>query len=158
MASMKSPNVSQFQGMTSERCSGKSSTQQKVASIASRCSGRRGASVSPQFPASTVVTPCQMDGVQSLSRRVERRNGYEVNETRGHKQSVSINVVVAAAPRSAPDRRQSSILDTQVSEDSARSRERSYDQTASDDEVVGQTSSPTAVYTMDEKQTAGRRG
>jgi hypothetical protein len=45
-----------------------SSTQQNVASIGSRCAGRSGASVSPQFPVSTLVTPCQMDDVQRRSQ------------------------------------------------------------------------------------------
>ena len=69
MASRYSPKVSHVHGSTeaSER-NGRSSTQQKVASIGSRCSGRSGASVRPQLPVSTVVTPCQMDEVQSRSQ------------------------------------------------------------------------------------------
>src|SRR5207249_8811519 len=56
-----------------------SSTQQNVASIGSRCSGRSGASVSPQLPMSAVVTPCQTEDVQSRSqkRSEERRVGKE---------------------------------------------------------------------------------
>ncbi len=70
MASMYSPKVSQVQGSTAARAfTGRSSTQQKVASIASRCSGLSGASVSPQLPVRTVVTPCQMEEVQSLSQK-----------------------------------------------------------------------------------------
>ena len=48
---------------------GRSSTQQNVASIGSRCSGRNGASVSPQLPMSAVVTPCQTEDVQSRSQK-----------------------------------------------------------------------------------------
>jgi len=51
----------------SER-TGRSSTQQNVASMASRCSGRSGASVRPQLPISAVVTPCQTEDVQSRSQ------------------------------------------------------------------------------------------
>jgi len=65
-----SSKFSQLHGTTaaSER-TGMSSTQQNVASIASRCSGRRGAKVSPQLPMRTVVTPCQIEEVQSLSQK-----------------------------------------------------------------------------------------
>ena len=67
---MYSPKVSQLQRSTAARdFTGKSSTQQKVASIASRCSGRRGASVSPQLPVRTVVTPCQTEDVHNLSQK-----------------------------------------------------------------------------------------
>ena len=69
MALRYSSKFSHVHGNTpaSER-NGRSSTQQKVASIDSRCSGRRGASVRPQLPVSTVVTPCQMEDVQSRSQ------------------------------------------------------------------------------------------
>ena len=70
IASRYSSKVSQLQRSTAARdFTGKSSTQQKVASIGSRCSGRSGASVSPQLPVRTVVTPCQTDEVQSLSQK-----------------------------------------------------------------------------------------
>ena len=70
MAFRNSSKLCHVQGSTalSER-TGRSSTQQKVASIASRCSGRSGASVSPQLPVRTVVTPCQMEDVQSRSQK-----------------------------------------------------------------------------------------
>ena len=69
MASMYSAKLSQFQGSTAARdFTGRSSTQQKVASIASRCSGFNGARVSPQLPVRTVVTPCHTEDVHSLSQ------------------------------------------------------------------------------------------
>ena len=70
MASRNSPNVCHVHGSTllSER-NGRSSTQQNVASIGSRCSGRSGASVRPQLPVSTVVTPCQTEEVHSRSQK-----------------------------------------------------------------------------------------
>ena len=69
IAFMNWSKLSHVQGSTalSDR-TGKSSTQQNVASIASRCSGRSGASVRPQLPVRTVVTPCQTEDVQSRSQ------------------------------------------------------------------------------------------
>ena len=65
-----SSKFSQVHGTTDAReRTGMSSTQQNVASIASRCSGRSGARVSPQLPMRTVVTPCQIEEVQSLSQK-----------------------------------------------------------------------------------------
>jgi len=69
MASRNWPKLSHVHGSTalSER-TGRSSTQQNVASMVSRCSGRSGASVRPQLPISTEVTPCQIEDVQSRSQ------------------------------------------------------------------------------------------
>ena len=36
----------------------------------SRCSGRVGAMPKPQLPITTLVTPCQLDGVRSPSQRI----------------------------------------------------------------------------------------
>ena len=70
MAFRNSSKLCHVQGSTAaSELTGRSSTQQKVASIVSRCSGRSGASVSPQLPVSTVVTPCQMEDVQSRSQK-----------------------------------------------------------------------------------------
>ena len=69
IASRNSPKDCHVHGSTalSDR-TGRSSTQQNVASIVSRCSGRSGASVRPQLPISTEVTPCQIEEVQSRSQ------------------------------------------------------------------------------------------
>jgi hypothetical protein len=69
MASRNWPKLCHVHGRTAlSECTGRSSTQQNVASIVSRCSGRSGASVRPQLPMRTDVTPCQMEDVHRRSQ------------------------------------------------------------------------------------------
>ena len=44
------------------------STFSRVRAMVERCSGRVGAMPNPQLPITTVVTPCQHDGVRSGSQ------------------------------------------------------------------------------------------
>ena len=45
-----------------------SSTCWRVRPISDRCSGRHGAIENPQLPATTLVTPCQDEGVSAGSQ------------------------------------------------------------------------------------------
>ena len=57
------------QGTPSNSVSGAmSSTCWSVRTSSSRCSGRTGAIENPQLPATTLVTPCQHDGVSAGSQ------------------------------------------------------------------------------------------
>ena len=70
MASRYWPNVSQPHGMPS--CSavpGMSSTLSISWTSVSSVPGRTGAKPTPQLPITTVVTPCQLDGVTCLSQQ-----------------------------------------------------------------------------------------
>ena len=70
-ASRYSGNVSKHQSMPSSRASiDMPSTFSNVRTIVSRCSGWVGATVKPQLPITTLVTPCQLDGVRSPSQRI----------------------------------------------------------------------------------------
>ena len=77
--------------------SGMPSTKASRRSSVSRCSSRHGASVRPQLPMTTVVTPCHGDG---LSLRVPEELavvvGVQVDEARGHDQTAGVDL---AAPR-----------------------------------------------------------
>ncbi len=63
-----SGNVSKHQSMPASRASiDMPSTFSSVRTTMSRCSGRVGAIPKPQLPITTLVTPCQLDGVRSPS-------------------------------------------------------------------------------------------
>ncbi len=65
-----SGKVSKVQSMPSTRASkAMPSTFSRVRAMVSRCSGRVGAIPKPQLPTTTLVTPCQHEGVRSGSQR-----------------------------------------------------------------------------------------
>ena len=65
-----SGKVSKVQSMPATRASNAMpSTFSSVRAMVSRCSGRVGAMPNPQLPMTTLVTPCQHDGVRSGSHR-----------------------------------------------------------------------------------------
>ncbi len=69
-AARYSGKVSKHQSMPASRASvDMPSTFSSVRTIVSRCSGRVGATPNPQLPMTTLVTPCQLDGVRSPSHR-----------------------------------------------------------------------------------------
>jgi hypothetical protein len=71
MAARYSGNVSKHQSMPEFSASiAMPSTFSSVRTITSRCSGRVGATLNPQLPMTTLVTPCQLDGVRSPSQRI----------------------------------------------------------------------------------------
>ena len=66
-----SGNDSKHQSMpASSDSSAMPSTFSSVRAMTSRCSGRVGATPNPQLPMTTLVTPCQLDGVRSPSHRI----------------------------------------------------------------------------------------
>ena len=68
---MYSGNVSKHQSMPALSASfDMPSTFSSVRTMMSRCSGRVGATPKPQLPMTTLVTPCQDDGVRSPSQRI----------------------------------------------------------------------------------------
>ncbi len=70
-AARYSGKVSKVQSMPSTSASkAMPSTFSNVRAMVSRCSGRVGAIPNPQLPTTTLVTPCQHDGVRSGSHRI----------------------------------------------------------------------------------------
>ena len=71
MAARYSGKLSKHQSMPLSSASiDMPSTFSSVRTIVSRCSGRVGATPKPQLPMTTLVTPCQLDGVRSPSHRI----------------------------------------------------------------------------------------
>ena len=67
-ASRYSGNDSKVHGMPAVNAStDMPSTFSNVSAIVAWCSGRVGAMPKPQLPMTTLVTPCQLDGVRSRS-------------------------------------------------------------------------------------------
>jgi hypothetical protein len=65
-----SGKVSKSQGTPASSVAGlMSSTCSSVCTMSERCSGRHGAIEKPQFPATTLVTPCHDDGVSAGSQK-----------------------------------------------------------------------------------------
>ena len=70
-AARYSGNVSKHQSIPSSSDSiDMPSTFSNVRTTVSRCSGWVGAMLKPQLPITTLVIPCQLDGVRSPSQRI----------------------------------------------------------------------------------------
>ena len=71
----------------------------------SHCSlpGRTGAKPTPQLPITTVVTPCQHDGLSSgIPRHLAVVVGVHVDETGGHDQSIGVDDLPAGSAPAGP--------------------------------------------------------